>query len=262
MLFCSVNGQETDKVAVNDRGFAYGDGIFTTAKIHLGEIQLLSQHINRLVSGCSALNINFSNSNELIEQLKAIAKQFSEAVLKVMISAGSGGRGYSRIGTTEPTVVISVSSFPAHYHQWQQTGINLGISELKLGINPMLNGMKHLNRLEQVFIRQELDQRAEDDILVSNINGHIIETSSSNIFWRKENQLFTPKIENSGVSGLMREALLMQYPNTLVDDFSLSELSQAQSIFICNCVMGVVPIKMFNGKLLTIEALALDIDKM
>ncbi len=253
MLYCSIDGQQQELLSVKNRGFSYGDGLFTTAKIVNGKVEMLPQHLQRLIDGCEQLNIPAINFDQLRQELKQVASSFTKAVIKVVITSGEGGRGYSRLGVGPATVVISVTAFPEHYDNWQQTGINLATSKLQLGLNPMLTGIKHLNRLEQVLIRQELDQRSEDDLLVTNINDHIIETSCANIFWLIDERLYSPKIISSGVAGLMRAALLEKLPNTVIKDFVLADLQQAQAMFICNSVMGIVPIKRFNGKLLAVD---------
>lgn len=256
MLYCSINGKQVKQLSLKNRGFSYGDGLFTTGKISNGCVEMLSLHINRLIDGCIKLKIKQPNMNELSEELQKVACSYTKAVIKVVITAGEGGRGYSRIGTSPPTVVISVSAYPEHYDLWRKNGINLGISTLQLGINPMLSGLKHLNRLEQVLIREELDNRVEDDLLVTNINGNIIETSCANLFWLTNGQLYTPNITHSGVAGLVRDKLLANMPNVTLDDFVLSDVEQAQAMFICNSVMGIVPIKTFNGKLLSLDKLS------
>ena len=214
MLYCSINGQQTDQLSIADRGLAYGDGIFTTAKIHHGQVEMLEQHIKRLKSSCQRLGIEGLNFNRLKEELSQLALTYPLAVLKVLISAGQGGRGYSRIGVNTPTVIISSFDFPLFYVKWQQQGIWVGDSQTQLGINPLLAGIKHLNRLEQVFVRKELDSRVEDDLLVYNINNRLVESSSSNVFWFKGQELYTPKITDAGVAGLMRDAVLKHKPKT------------------------------------------------
>ena len=253
MLYCSINGQQVDLLSAKNRGFNYGDGLFTTAKIFKGEIEMLAQHIQRLDEGCAWLNIPTISLSELSQELIAIALPYSKAVIKIVITAGEGGRGYSRIGISLPTVAISISSFPDYYDEWQKSGINVGISQLKLGINPMLGNIKHLNRLEQVLIRQELDQRVEDELLVTNIDGFVIEASGANVFWLTDDKLYTPNISHSGVAGLMRAKILARLPHTIIKDFTLDDLHHVQAMFICNSVMGIVPIKTFNGKLLAVD---------
>jgi 4-amino-4-deoxychorismate lyase len=253
MLFYSVNGQCVDHVGISDRGLAYGDGLFTTAKIAGGVVLLLDQHIARLQHGCRRLAIIAPDLLQLRAQLGQIAEQFERAVIKVIISAGQGGRGYSRIGVGAANVIISVHAFPRHYDVWSTHGITLGNAVAKLGLNPMLSGIKHLNRLEQVMIRQELDQRDEDDILVCDLNGHLVETSCANIFWFANKQWHTPTISDAGIAGLMRQQVLENFSAVQVCQVNVAAAAQASAMFICNSVMGLVPVKQYNDKQLNIE---------
>ena len=258
MLYSSVNGQQTNTISISDRAFAYGDGFFTTAKILNGKVELLELHIQRLQHSCKKLAITPPNFEKIRQELVEVAKLHQLAVLKVVISAGQGGRGYSRLGISgangiSANVVISVSDFPLHYEQWAKLGIEIGISEHRLGINPMLSGIKHLNRLEQVLVRAELDLRAEDDLLVLNIDNQVIESSCANIFWFVGEQLFTPEIKSSGVAGLMRDVVLSSRNDVQVVSVSVSEVSKCTAMFICNSVMGIVPVIKFEQRKLSIE---------
>lgn len=247
MKYCLVNGIQQNHIDIESRGFAYGDGLFTTAKILNGEVQYLKQHIERLVIGCNKLGINAPESSALTLQLKAVAKNYSLAVLKVVISASSGGRGYARSLNNSHDEIIMVYDYPAHYDNQACAGISLGVSDQRIGVNPMLSGLKHLNRLEQVLLRQELSASNVDDLLVMNINNEVIEATSANLFYFMNDQLYTPDVKYSGVNGIMRQTLLKHYPETIVKTTSLNEISKAQAMFICNCVMGIMPIANFNG---------------
>ncbi|WP_281557106.1 aminodeoxychorismate lyase [Thalassomonas sp. RHCl1] len=253
MLYCQVNGEQTPVLSVSDRGFAYGDGIFTTGKINAGCLELRAEHLSRLKLGCSKLQITAPDWSALGDELKQIAAQYQEAVMKVIITAGQGGRGYSRLGAGEPNVIIQVHAFPGHYALWARQGITLGIAEQKLGLNPMLAGIKHLNRLEQVLIRQELDQRKEDDLLVMNLRDEIVETSCSNVFWQQHGHWYTPELSDSGVEGLARAAMLAKLGQVEIIKAGLSALDDIEAMFICNTVMGVVPVRVFNRRELDIS---------
>lgn len=253
MLFYSINAQQDIDLPISDRGLAYGDGVFSTAKILDGQVMMLTQHLERLGLGCHHLGFLAPDLALLKQQLGQIAKPFKRAVIKVIISAGQGGRGYSRRGIEQSNTIISVHDFPKHYDRWQSEGINLGLSALKLGLNPMLAGIKHLNRLEQVFVRQELDARDEDDLLVRDINDNLVEASCANIFWYAAKQWHTPLIADAGINGLMRQHVLAHFPDTRVCQAGLSDISPASAMFICNSVMGLVPVRQYNGKKLNID---------
>lgn len=251
MKFCLVNGVQQNYIDIENRGFSYGDGLFTTAKILHGKIQYLTAHINRLLSGCIKLGITPPLQTELIQQLTNIAKSYSLAVLKVVITANSGGRGYVRADNNGHDIIIMIHDYPLYYDELANTGIKLGLSNQKMGINPMLAGLKHLNRLEQVLLRQELSTRSEDDLIVTNIKDEVIEATSANLFFFLNDQLYTSDVSESGVNGIMRQTILHTFSDTVIQPISLQMLDQAQAMFICNCVMGVMPVANINGRTLS-----------
>lgn len=253
MKYCLVNGIEQTDIDIESRGLAYGDGLFTTAKINQGQIEYLSAHLDRLKLGCEKLKINPPQLNELKKQLSSIAKNYTLSVLKVMIVASSGGRGYARSLSNNHDLIIMVFDFPSHYERQVNAGIKLGLSKQNIGLNPMLAGIKHLNRLEQVLLKKELSTLDVDDLLVSNINNDVIEVTSANIFFFMQGELTTPDLSQSGVDGIMRQTILKYFPNTIIKAISIGEVNQADAMFVCNCVMGIIPIANYNGRKLSIE---------
>lgn len=253
MKFCLVNGVQQSHIDIESRALAYGDGLFTTAKILNGEVQYINAHVERLLSGCKTLGISSPKHNELTQQLLHVAKNYSLAVLKVIIIAKSGGRGYARADHNDQDIIIMVHDYPNHYDQQAEVGISMAISEQQLGINPMLSGLKHLNRLEQVLLRQELNTKPVDELVVTNVNGDVIEATSSNVFCFIDQIWHTPDVSQSGVNGIMRQAILNKISDSKVTQLTLEQLNKAQSIFTCNSVMGVMPIRQFNGKEIAIE---------
>ena len=255
MKYCSINGIQSQHLAVDDRGLAYGDGVFTTAKIYQGNVQFLNQHVERLLTSCAKLSINTQALGDITGKLTEVARAFELAVLKVIITSGSGGRGYSRQGlsVSDSNLIIMVFDFPKLYLSQAETGIDLADSCQQIGVNPMLDGIKHLNRLEQVLIRSELDNSNADDLVVTNIHNLVVETSSANLFYWQDGKFLTPKLNGSGVDGLMRQHILSQAKNCSIVDTTLSDLQAAEAMFTCNSVMGIMPVKSYNGKVLSIQ---------
>lgn len=241
-----VNGVNTNKVTTTDRGFSYGDGIFTTIKVTGGQCQLMTQHLVRLQQGISALSIAQIDFKDLLDDLTAIASELCDGVIKVVITRGEGTRGYSSVGCDRPTLVISTSALPSHYKQWQQEGVALGVSTIALGLNPLTAGLKHLNRLEQVLVKQQIDENKWTDAVVLDCQACVIETSMANLFWRQGDVVYTPNLDFSGVKGLMRHQIISILKDNEVkvveDRFKLSSIMNADEVFMSNCLMGIVPI--------------------
>lgn len=241
-----INGQLATQVAASDRGLHYGDGCFTTARIKGGEVELIAEHLQRLADNSKRLAIPFKQWSMLEQEMRELAKQSSDAVLKVILTRGSGGRGYSSTGCEAPTRLLQTTALPTHYSQWQQQGITLLTSLIRLGQNSQLAGIKHLNRLEQVLIRQHLNQKLAQEALVLDQQGNIVECGAANLFWRKGSQIFTPILDQCGVAGVMRQQLLrcfdrLGYACQRVTQ-PLAILEDADEVFICNALLPVVPV--------------------
>lgn len=243
-----VDGQLADTISISDRGLAYGDGCFTTALVMNGAVAMLPQHLNRLIRQSKQLGLPSVDLATLKVTIANLSAGISIGIIKVIITCGSGGRGYSRIGAEQAKVIVSLHDYPKHYPQWQKDGISVGISEQKLGINPMLAGLKHLNRLEQVMLRAELDKRSEDDLLACDINNNVIECCSANVFWLKAKQWHTPILSGAGVAGLMRDKILLNYPDIIPASYAIESLNNIDAMFISNAILGIVPVKAFNGQ--------------
>lgn len=186
-----INGTKSETLAVNDRSVQFGDGCFTTARIVSGQVQLLSAHLTRLQTACKTLFIPYSDWARLAQEMAYLAQCHQDGVLKVIITRGAGGRGYSAASCVNPVRILSVSPWPAHYLRWREEGISVTLSPVKLGRNPSLAGLKHLNRLEQVLIRSHLEQTDADEALVLDSDGWLTECCAANVFWRQGFDVFT-----------------------------------------------------------------------
>lgn len=243
-----INGHLNSSISAVDRGFSLGDGFFTTIHIQ-NDLPLFWQyHQQRLLTTAHRLGFSVPDTDDLYHQLIRLAQQTDSQSLcgKIVISRGAGGRGYSPAGCNQPTTVVSIHPYPLQYHDWQKSGIAIGIAEQRLGIQPILAGLKTLNRLEQVMLKAELDRRNLLEAVVLNVSENVVECVTANLFWRKNGVIYTPDLQRSGVCGVMRAAIMECCLNHRLPvkqlDASLSELLRADEVWISNALMGVVPV--------------------
>jgi len=241
-----VNGQRCSTIAVNDRGLSYGDGLFTTILVANGQCCLLEKHLSRLQQGIKLLAIAQIDFNQLIGQLVSLGEQLEQGLIKVIITRGAGVRGYSSVGCDSPSVIVSTGDLPANYRQLRVKGICVGVSTVALGLNPVTAGLKHLNRIEQVLVRQQIDQHNWQDAIVLDCQGFIVESNLANLFWVDQGILYTPSLDFAGVDGVMRARVLEQAKDLELevkcDRYRLSSIIGASEIFITNSLMQLVPI--------------------
>jgi 4-amino-4-deoxychorismate lyase len=246
-----VNGWQQQHIAIADRALQYGDGCFTTMAFRNGNIEFFDAHIKRLELACKTLFINFDKWSELTCCIFDLLKIAENCVVKVLITRGEGGRGYSPEGAVNPNFIITLHPIPPHYLAWQTQGIKLTISPIMLAYQPLLAGIKHLNRLEQVLVKQALAQTNYDDAIVCDTNQNIIETSVGNLFWYNNDTWYSPDLTGSGVEGVMRNQVLavMQQEGIKyqVVKQDIHVLFDAQELFVCNSLMQLIPVmSLFN----------------
>lgn len=241
-----INGQQHDALAASDRGLQFGDGCFTTARVRDGNIDLLPWHLERMQQAAQRLLLPAVDWAALECEMRHAAASLQLGVVKAILTRGSGGRGYSPQGCAAPTRIVTRSTYPTHYLSWRDEGITLALSPVALARNPLLAGLKHLNRLEQVLIRAHLDQADAHETLVLDTAGMLVECCAANLFWRKGKNVFTPNLDQAGVAGVMRRRVieLLQGSEYLLHDVSepITTLADAEEVLVCNALMPLLPV--------------------
>jgi len=241
-----VNGEATDCLPTTDRGLLYGDGVFETLAVIEGNPCHWSRHMNRLQSGCERLGIEPVAISRLEDECRRLVEKTERAVLKVIITRGSGGRGYRVDRESTPTRIVQVHDWPDFSPDCAAGGVAVKVCETRVGQNPALAGIKHLNRLEQVLARQEWDDQRIMEGLLLDSDDHVVEGTMSNIFTVKDAVLKTPDLHLCGVAGITRAIILelaaQQSIETQTGELELNELLQADELFLCNSLIGIWPV--------------------
>ena len=102
-----VNGICTNEVSVCDRGLAYGDGLFETVAVVAGDVLNWPRHTARLGSGCERLAIDVPDFVQLYEEARTVSAGFERSVVKLTVTRGNGGRGYTPLKAPSATRIVA-----------------------------------------------------------------------------------------------------------------------------------------------------------
>lgn len=246
----SVNGVLDAAISPLDRGFAYGDGVFETCRYSQGFIPLWSYHCERLLHSAERLKIPLDERllNQYLNAMLVYPRDanIAQAVVKVTLTRGIGGRGYRLPDQAAPTYCVGI--FPGSQLETEQyrNGVAVRICDFRLSQVPALAGMKHLNRLEHILARAEWQDEFAEGLLLDT-RGRVVEATVSNLFVVKNHQLYTPDLSAAGVAGIMRKTIIEKLAPVLgltchIADMDLDFLRTADEIFLCNSVYGIWPI--------------------
>lgn len=234
--------QAVPALAPDERGLAYGDGLFETMRIDRGGVPWWPRHRARLAEGARRLGITPPGDTWLDARVAELAANVDRGVLKLVLTRGAGGRGYLPPDALAPTVVLSVHSLPP-----PAGGLEVAWSPIRLGIQPALAGIKHLNRLEQVLARREADAAGAHEALMLDTNGGLVCATAANVMVLGEGHWLTPPVSRSGVAGVCRGWLLEQ-GLARESELPRATVDAARAVILCNAVRGILPVARLDGR--------------
>ncbi len=251
-----LNGESKHCIEFSDRGLQYGDGLFETIEVCHGVPVFLDQHLQRLKAGCKSLLIPPPNTELLREEAYQLAKDSNQAVLKLIVTRGSGGRGYRLPDAIVPNRLFSLHAYPDYPADHSTQGVNAIVCQTALGLNARLAGIKHLNRLEQVLARAEWNSPDIQEGLMMDCAGNIIEGTMTNVFLVKQGVIYTPLIDTAGVKGIIRQLIIqLARENNLQlieKKLLLADFLSADEVFISNSIIGLWPLKKLHKLTLSV----------
>jgi 4-amino-4-deoxychorismate lyase len=181
--------------------------------------------------------------------------------LKIIVTRGSGGRGYKQPDPIQPTRVLSLHPFPEYPPRYWTDGISARVCQTRLGANPALAGIKHLNRLEQIIARAEWQDNQIQEGLMLCADGFVIEGTMSNVFLIKDRKLYTPDLSQAGIAGIIRGLVLScgHGINTTVTRITIDDLLNADELFVCNSVIGIWPVRLMENRPIPVGPITLQL---
>ena len=240
--------QRMAAIAPDDRGLAYGDGLFETMRAHGGDVPWWDRHWTRLRRGADRLRIPLPAQDQVREQAWRLLGT-GDAVLRLQLTRGRGGRGYAPSSGAEPTWILARHPLP---EPAPRGGLHVRWCETRLAEQPVLAGLKHCTRLEQVLARAEwnapgADEADADEGLMCSIAGQVVCATAANLFILQGDRWSTPPVDRCGVAGVARGWLLEQF-EIAERPLARSEVETADAVVLTNAVRGILPVARLGGR--------------
>ena len=248
-----VNGKPGNLISIRNRGLLYGDGVFRTLRAEHGKAQHWPLHYQKLQYDCAALGIACPDVALLSNELNELLAQHPDAVVKLIVTRGEGARGYAPPASAEPACLWDIFPISNYPPEWAIHGIKARLCQLRLGCQPRLAGIKHLNRLENVLAAAEWNDADIAEGVLLDERGHVTGGTRSNLFMVCNGTLLTPDLSCCGVAGVQRERVMEWAAAHNVPcqtgQFGLDELLAADEIFLVNSIIGLWPVRELQGRI-------------
>lgn len=245
----SVNGNILPKgeafILADDRGLMYGWGVFDTIRLYEGIPFMLEEHLKRLIASAAQLHIQMvdDDMDNLIRQIDTFIRK-AEIVNGIMrITLTPGENGVLNMIITSRSINYSIADY--------QRGFSLKTSTVRRNPYSPLSSIKSLNYLDNILAKEEAVKRGFDEALLLNTQGWLSECSCSNIFFVKNQKLFTPSTNCGLLDGITRKMVIKQLAISLNIElysgkYRMKDLYAADEVFITNSVLQIMPVKKVN----------------
>ena len=249
-MWAWMNGEfvKTDKLRISpfDHGFLYGLGFFETFRTYEGEPFLLEEHIHRLRMALDEFRIDVDLD---IDKLTAIIYELNrrcgeiDGYFRLNVSAGVHDIGLAPSVYEKPTVILFRKNLPPLSRGKEKSAVWL---KTRRNTPESKQRYKSHHYANNVLARLELPSLAEQEGFFLTAEGHVAEGITSNIFWVKDNVLFTPALETGILAGITRDWVIQKAVahgiHVLEGIFTPDNLEAAEEVFVSNAVQELVPI--------------------
>lgn len=233
-------------IPATDRGFLFGEGVFTTIKVNDGIPELLHLHLEKLECDCYQLGIILQKiSDQLIDEL--IEKNNAQSgIWRLKIIASRGERlGLDCEKWSVGQFLITLKPYAGHAFPCRLTCYPYPMG------NPS-GRVKSLSRLDSFWIADYAKEHGFDDALVLDHQGRVLETAFANLFWRSGNILFYPDPVLPLYQGVTLQIVLaaakkMGLHSSPVQ-VRLADILEDVQMYQCNSLKGIVPVACIDNR--------------
>ncbi len=245
-------------VSVFDQGFLYGDGIFESFRSIGDRLYQFPQHFKRLLQSAEALCYPITFTERELETILLELRQknnLTDAYYRITITRGKGQIGFQRAFENDLTCLVVGKEFHGFENVDYHNGINLHLAQIRRNapeaINPKIKSTSNLNSL---LGKLEAKTAGAFEVIMLNNKDHICEGASSNIFWTKDQWVFTPDASTGLLEGVTRSTIMRLCEEkmnlrVITGEFKLQDLKFADEVFITSTsleVMAVVKVDHFT----------------
>lgn len=221
------NLQEDPRLVFDD-GFQFGKGVFETICIKNSPV-FLEKHLERINTAITDLNIGKSiEKNYIIDILKY--HKIKDCVLKLIV--------------TQKNIVVATRANP-YKQEHYQNGFKVKLSTIKRNPYSHFTYYKTTNYLDNIIEKEIATKENYNEVLFLNTENVLAEGSTCNVFFIKNQKLYTPEVNCGILKGIVRDWIISQL-EVQEGCYDFQELLDSQGVFLTNSVMGIMPVSVIG----------------
>lgn len=254
MIHSLFNGKLVEQnqplIYPDNRAFRYGEGLFETMRCYHDRIPLFDYHWQRLTESLPLLYFELPahfNAAYLREQIQKLCKKNNHQSARIRLTIFKGEGGIMEVPSSSFNWLLQSWPLPTDKPELNINGLDIGVFEAGHKSCDAFSHIKSNNYLLYILAAQYAKSRQWNEAIVLNQYGRICDTCIANIFFIKDQRIYTPAISEGCVKGVMRSFIIDQLikENISVQQgaFTSDDLLQADEIFLTNAIYGMKWVK-------------------
>mgnify|MGYP001043111433 CR=1 FL=1 len=237
-----------------DRGLLLGDGLFETLRAYRGHVFKPEEHLQRMAVGAAELAIPLpldppSIADAVRETLEANQLAAADAAIRITLTRGPGQRGLLPPEDPLPTLIVSAAAYQAPPSV--DGFIAVTAKRARRNEKSLTARIKSLCYLDNVVAQTEAAAAGADEAVMLNNQDAVACGGRSNLFAVIDGTLRTPRIDDGALPGITRHAVLGLCKSEDVpaaeSPIAGLELLAATEMFVTNSLIGIMPVRRFDG---------------
>jgi 4-amino-4-deoxychorismate lyase len=239
MKWIEVNGdliKATEPfISVDDRGFLFGEGVFTTLRVCQGKTEWLQSHLQRLKEHCDQLHLKSPIiTSERIQRL-------------IDCNQAHEGTWKCKIIVTEKHHILLIE--PYSFSPWQSCHLAIYPGSIQRPCSQL----KTLAYIDRFFVQREAQNKKYEDAIVLSIEGYVLETAFSNFFWSDGKQIFVPHFSLPYLKGIFLTQVIQEQKLLPIcwANSQIQDISDQAVVYICNSLTHIRPVIAIENRFFT-----------
>ena len=237
-------------IHVLNHGLHYASCVFEGLRIYNGRIFKLDEHIKRLFNSAKILDLEIPYDYESVVNItkEIIVKQnVSNGYVRPVVWRGSEMMAISaKKGSTN--LAIAAWEWPSYFSPEKLLeGIKLNVSKW---LRPSPESAPTDSKAAGLYMicslsKHEAEKLGFDDALMLDYRGYVAEATGANIFFVKDNELFTP-IADCFLNGITRQTVVEIAKENKIKThekhFKLDFLKTCDEVFLTGTAVEITPV--------------------
>ncbi len=244
------------RIPAMDHGLLFGDSVYDVVRTWEGRPAAWPEHFDRLRQSAAAIYMQLPWSRDELGariQETIAATGLDECYVRIVVTRGSGPMSLLPDACAGPSLILYVLPLRLYPEEWTRDGIDVVVpGRLRNDVRALSPGAKTGNYLNNLLALVEARDAGVQDAVLLNAHGHVTEATTANVFWVRDEVLFTPELACGLLPGITRASLLDALRRHGLDvrsgPYPLGDLTGADEAFLTSTIRGVMGIARIDGQ--------------